>query len=164
MATRIQGDAQAGVPTGSARSLRPWLPVALVLLGLLLRLAAADRLPPHLDEGNMLLGIRAVAAHGWPLLRSGVAYLHGATISYLLAPLVRLGWGDYPDLFPLRVSSALFGALAVYLTYRLARSVTSSDAAGLVAGGLVALDPLSVAWGGFVRMYALRQVLVLIVR
>jgi hypothetical protein len=159
--------------TGASKPTRPgvipvsvpwsWLLPPIVLFGLLLRLAAAARLPQHLDEGNMLLGIRAVAERGWPLLPSGVLYLHGATISYLLAPFARLGLVDYANLFPLRVVSSLFGALAVYVTYRLARVVTGSIPAGLLAAVLVAADPLSVIWGGFVRMYALLQVLTLLI-
>jgi hypothetical protein len=160
-------------PTGASKPARSrvipvsvswsWLLPPIVLVGLLLRLAAAARLPQHLDEGNMLLGIRAVAEQGWPLLPSGVLYLHGATISYLLAPFARLGLVDYANLFPLRAVSSLFGALAVYVTYRLARVVTGSIPAGLLAAMLVAVDPLSVIWGGFVRMYALLQALTLLI-
>lgn len=140
-----------------------WLLAPIVVIGLLVRLAAADRLPPHVDEGNMVLGIHTVAARGWPLLPSGVLYIHGATISYLLAPLVWLGWADYTNLFPLRVASAIFGAIAIYLTYRLARTVLGSGAAALLAAVFVALDPLNVLWGGFIRMYALLETLALLI-
>src|SRR4051812_5620241 len=90
----------------------------LMLLGLLLRLAAAHSLPQHFDEGAMLLGVHAVAERGLPILPSGALYLHGATHSYLLAPLVWLGWGDLGHLFILRAASAVLGVVTIYLTYR----------------------------------------------
>jgi hypothetical protein len=168
------GGVAVGAATGArglsrreeARATAPAFPLLLlpiVVVGLLVRLAAADRLPPHVDEGNMVLGIHTVAARGWPLLPSGVLYIHGATISYLLAPLAWLGWADYTNLFPLRVASAIFGAVAIYLTYRLARTVLGSSPAALLAAVFVALDPLNVLWGGFIRMYSLLEVLALLI-
>src|SRR5262245_61829720 len=148
---------------GSVGTIVPWLVLPVMAGGLVIRLAAALRLPPHVDEGNMLLGIQTVAARGWPMLPSGVLYIHGATVSYLLAPLAWFGWVDYANLFPLRLFSAICGTVAVYLTYRLGRSVAGSTAVALLAAALIALDPLSVLWGGFIRMYALLQVLVLLV-
>ncbi|HEU0116782.1 MAG TPA: glycosyltransferase family 39 protein, partial [Thermomicrobiales bacterium] len=140
-----------------------WAVAPLVVVGLLLRLAVAARLPPHVDEGNMLLGIATVAQRGWPLLPSDVLYIHGATVSYLLAPLAKLGWLDYLQPLPMRLPSALFGALAVYLTYWLARAVAGAPRPALLAAAFVAFDPLSVLWGGFARMYALLQVVTLVV-
>src|SRR5687768_17322656 len=81
----------------------------VILLGLLTRLAAARSLPLHFDEGAMLLGVHAVAERGWPLLPSGELYLHGVSLSYLLAPLVWLGGGQLTDLFMLRAVSAVLG-------------------------------------------------------
>lgn len=135
----------------------------LMLVAVLVRLAVAGRFPPHVDEGNMLLGIQTVAQKGYPLLPSNVLYLHGATLSYLLAPLSWLGMLDYSNLFPLRAVNAIFGGAAVWLTFRLAREVIGSEIAALVAAALVALDPLNVLWGGFIRMYALLQVLALVI-
>ncbi|HET7095304.1 MAG TPA: phospholipid carrier-dependent glycosyltransferase, partial [Thermomicrobiales bacterium] len=134
----------------------------LVLFGFLLRLAVADRFPQHVDEGNMLLGIKTVADRGWPMLPSDVLYIHGATVSYLLAPLAKLGLLDYLHPLPMRIPSAIFGAIAVYLTFQLARSISESLAAALLAAAFVAVDPLNVLWGGFARMYALLQVLALV--
>jgi hypothetical protein len=131
----------------------------ITVLGLLIRLAAAHSLPVHFDEGSTLLGVHAVAERGWPLLPSGVLYLHGTTLSYLVAPLVWLGWGGLDDLFILRSVNAILGAITVYLTYRLARAVVQTTAPALLAATFVALDPLSVVWGGWLRMYALEQTL-----
>src|SRR5215217_6922458 len=135
----------------------PWAVLPVMLLGLVIRLAAARFLPIHFDEGSTLLGVHAVAGHGVPILPSGVLYLHGATLSYLLAPFIWLGWGEIDDLFLLRAVNAVIGAITVYLTYRLARAVVGLSAPALVAAGFVALDPLSVVWSGWLRMYALEQ-------
>jgi hypothetical protein len=137
-----------------------WAILPITLLGLFARLIAARSLPVHFDEGAMLLGVRAVAEHGWPLLPSGELYLHGATLSYFLAPLVWLDWDGLDDLFILRAAGAVLGAITVYLTYRLAQAVVQSTAPALLAATFAALDPLSVVWGGWLRMYALEQTLV----
>src|SRR5215210_6422489 len=154
------GNVQATVPADRIWAALRWGALPCVLLfGLLIRLATARFLPLHFDEGAMLLGVHAVAERGWPLLPSGVLYLHGVTLSYLLAPLVWLGRGELDDLFVLRAVSAVLGTVAVSLTYRLARAVVGSTAPALLAAGLVALDPVSVVWSGWLRMYALEQAL-----
>jgi hypothetical protein len=158
------GNARTTAALGRVWAALQWVGLPFVmLLGFLLRLAAARSLPQHFDEGAMLLGVHAVAERGVPLLPSGALYLHGATHSYLLAPLVWLGWGDLDDLFFLRAASAVLGAVTVYLTYRLALAVVGSTATALLAATLVALDPLSVVWGGWLRMYALEQMLAVVV-
>ena len=136
---------------------------ALFTLGLTLRLVAARWLSFHVDEQFSLLAAHTVAARGIPLLPSGVPYLHGATLSYLLAPLLRFGIGDLSDLRPLRFVSAGAGALTVVLAYGLARDLIGVRWAALLAAVPVALDPLGVQWGAYVRMYALLQALVVAV-
>ena len=112
-----------------------WLLPPIVLVGFLLRLAVADRFPPHVDEGNMLLGITTVAERGWPMLPSDVLYIHGATLSYLLAPLAKLGLLDYLHPLPMRLPSAIFGALdGITLTWALGRA--EQGALGRAAGQL----------------------------
>src|SRR4029079_11863643 len=116
-----------------------WLLPPIVLFGFLLRLAAADRFPPHVHEGNMLLGITTVAHRGWPLLPSDVLNIHGATLSYLLAPLAQLGLLDYLHPLPMRLPSAIFGPLAVSLTDRLGRAVLGAAGPAVFAALLVAV-------------------------
>ncbi len=140
------------------RWLDPLVIIALFAFGLAVRLVAARRLSFHVDEQFSLLGALMVAERGIPLLPSGVPYLHGATLSYLLAPLIHLGLGD---LGRLRLVSVGAGALSVVLAYGLARDILGVRWAALLAAVPVALDPLGVQWGGHVRMYALLQTLVL---
>ncbi|MDQ3780476.1 MAG: glycosyltransferase family 39 protein, partial [Chloroflexota bacterium] len=139
------------------------LVLALVALGGgLLRLFAALRFGPHVDEGNSLLAAQMVAERGVPLLPSGVLYLHGATLSYLASPLSLLGLAKDGDLFGPRLVSVAAGTVAVLLTARLARMVGLPGWAAILAASLVALDPISVLWSGRLRMYALLQVVVLV--
>jgi hypothetical protein len=130
---------------------------ALVLLGLALRVQAALKQPLFIDEPFTLLAIQATATRGYPVLPTGSLYLHGSTLSYLLAPLFSLGWVHPDDLTLLRLVSAIAGAASIFLTYRLALRVGGSRAAALIAATFLALDPASVQWGGYLRMYALAQ-------
>jgi len=161
--TVADGDSIGPAPL-SPGPLQPWpdpLVPALFTLGLAVRLVAARRLSFHVDEQFSLLAAQAVATRGLPLLPSGVPYLHGATLSYLLAPLVRFGVGDLSDLRPFRLVSAVIGALTVVLAYGLTQDLLRVPWAALLAAVPVALDPLGVQWAAHVRMYALLQALVL---
>ena len=137
--------------------------VALTILGLGVRVWAAARQPLFIDEPFTLLGIEGTAAHGVPILPTGILYLHGSTLSYLLAPLFALGWVHGTDLTSLRLISAVAGAASIVLSFRLAMRIGGSSVAALVAAAFVALDPGSVQWGGYLRMYALAQTISLVV-
>jgi hypothetical protein len=136
-----------------------------VVIGAILLLAFATRgyasiaLPNQNEEPNSLLAAHMVADHGVPMLPSGVLYLHGATLSYLAAPAVWLGIGEIDQLQLMRLFSVICGVVTVFLTFRLALRLTHTNFA-LVAAGLVAIDPLSVLWGGRFRMYAIEQMFV----
>lgn len=134
---------------------------AVVVLGLLFRLIAVDRLSLQIDEPASLLGARAVVELGVPILPSGTLYLHGATLSYLLAPLVWLGFNDITDLHTLRLVNAVIGSLAILLAFRIGMLATGRRWFALAAALLVAIDPISVQWSAHLRMYALLQVLTL---
>lgn len=127
----------------------------VLLLAAALRIAAVERISPHPDEPASILAAHQVADRGVPVLPSGVLYLHGATLSYLLAPFVWLGSADFADLATMRLLSTAFGVLAVLLTYLLARRITGMFWTGVLAAWLLAIDPLSVQWSAQVRMYAL---------
>jgi hypothetical protein len=86
---------------------------ALTVLAGVPRIGAARALPLHVDEPNTLLAAQMVAEQGLPVLPSGVLYLHGATQSYLLALLVRFGWGNVADLGLHRLTSVVAGTLSV---------------------------------------------------
>lgn len=133
--------------------------LTLLALGGLLRLVAALTLTPHVDEASSLLAAHAVADRGLPILPSGTVYMQGATLSYLLAPLVWLGHGDLADLPLLRMVVVCAGIATIWCSYRLACTITGSVQAGVLMAALVALDPLSVQWSGHLRMYGLLQLI-----
>lgn len=142
----------------SSESVSLLLVLILLVLGGLVRLIAAFTLSPHVDESSSLLAAHAVAERGLPILPSGTVYMQGATLSYLLAPLLWLGFGDLPDLPILRLVIVGAGIAAIWFSYRLASTITGSPQAGVVMAALVAFDPVSVQWSGHLRMYGLLQV------
>jgi hypothetical protein len=134
-----------------------WVPVALIailVVGLLVRLSAADHLTPQIDEPASVMAAHMVVDRGLPIFPSEIPYFQGATLSYVLAPFVALGVGDLQDLHTMRLLSVLFGLLTVFFTYRLGLLLSREKWVGVVAAGLLALDPISVEWSGRVRMYA----------
>lgn len=139
-----------------------WVPIllgAVLVVGLLVRLSAAEHLSPQIDEAASVMAARMVVERGLPIFPSDIPYFQGATLSYLLAPFVWLGYGDLADLKTMRWISAIAGVAALYFTYRLGREIARSAWPAVLAAGLLALDPISIQWSGHVRMYALLQAL-----
>ena len=141
----------------------PWpgLVVAVVALGLAIRLFAALHLTPHVDEAASLLAATMVVERGLPILPSGTVYFQGATLSYLMAPFVAFGADTLGDLGRLRLLCVLAGTAGIPLAYGLTRAVGGGHRAGTFAAVLVALDPVAVQWSAHLRMYALLQPLAL---
>jgi hypothetical protein len=129
----------------------------VVGLGFILRLFGAIQLSPHVDEPASILAAHATVERGLPILPSGTPYFQGATLSYLLWPFVRLGFGDLDNLALMRLVPVAAGTLAVFLSYGLGRYVTGHPWIGAAMAALVAIDPISVQWSSHVRMYALLQ-------
>ena len=133
-----------------------------VLTGLLLRISSAERLSSHVDESASVMAAQMVADKGVPVFPSGTLYLQGATISYLLAPVIKLGYGGLEHLTTLRMLSVIAGTLAILAVFYLTRWLTQSSWTALGVAALLAIDPASVRWGGMVRMYALLQLVSLV--
>lgn len=144
---------------GSLAAYLPLVVLAVVMAGCAVRIVAAERLTPHVDEAASVLAAHAVVERGVPVLPSGTVYFQGATLSYLLTPFVWLGFGGLEDLVVMRGVSVVAGTIAVYLVYRLGVAATRDERAGILAALFVAMDPLSVQWSGHVRMYGLLQAL-----
>jgi 4-amino-4-deoxy-L-arabinose transferase-like glycosyltransferase len=125
-------------------------------------MAASEQLSSHVDESASVLAVQMVAEKGAPIFPSGTLYLQGATISYLLAPMALLGYGDLEHLETMRLLSVIAGTAAVAALFLFARHATGSPVAGLLAALFLALDPVSVRWSGLVRMYALLQLVTIL--
>jgi 4-amino-4-deoxy-L-arabinose transferase-like glycosyltransferase len=115
---------------------------------------------PFIDEFTTVLAARAILQHGLPLLPSGLFYEHGLLFSYLDAPFVGLA-GEKTSFAVARLPSLLMGTAAIPFLYWIGRRWLSPQA-GLVAAALLAFSPEGIVWGGRARMYALAQLLVLL--
>ncbi len=133
--------------------------VFFTLLGFALRLGYLLRVPPFLDEySSMLTGLSILRTGGIPRLPSGVLYPSGSLFSYLEAAFFGLfGFGD----FIARLPSLLCATLTLPLFYIITRRLFNRRAA-LFGILFLALTPEAVVWGGRARMYALLQLLVLL--
>ena len=143
-----------------------WIPILFgvtLLFAFLLRFAASEQLSSHVDESASVMAIQMVAERGFPIFPSGTLYLQGATISYLLAPMALLGYGGMEHIESMRLLSVVAGTGAVAAVFLLARFVTGSVVMALLSSVLLALDPVSVRWSGIVRMYALLQLVTILV-
>ena len=134
----------------------------ILLTGLLLRIASAIQLSSHVDESASIMAAQMVADKGAPIYPSGTLYLQGATISYLLAPFIWLGYGGLNHLDTLRMLSVVAGTLAILAAYFFAKWLTGSQWTGVGVALLLALDPASIRWSALVRMYALLQLISII--
>src|SRR5829696_6639643 len=100
------------------RAVLPFL--LLVLLAFTIRGVTATRLIPHVDEAATMLATEMVATKGVPVFPSGVLYLQGASLSYLLTPLAALIGDTIDQLTVLRFVNVLIGTGVVMLTALLA--------------------------------------------
>ncbi len=151
----MEATARPTASTETAETL-PWfltLPVALAA-GLLLRVLLIGSKSIWLDEAMSLY----VTQSGPAAWLSGAAEGYHPPLYYAFLSLwIRLGQSEGI----LRLSSALFGVLAIPLTYLLARSLASKGVA-LAAAWLVALSPLLVWYSQEFRSYSLLVFLVLL--
>lgn len=134
----------------------------VLLTGLLLRLSAARHLSSHVDESASIMAAWMTADKGVPIYPSGTFYTQGATISYLLAPIVKLGYGDIDHLYVMRLLSVFTGTLAIVALYFLSKWLLRSTWVAIGIAFLLAIDPASVRWSGLVRMYATLQFITLV--
>jgi 4-amino-4-deoxy-L-arabinose transferase-like glycosyltransferase len=125
-----------------------------------LRLAYLLHSHPFFDEFTTVLAAQAILQRGLPLLPSGLFYEHGLLFTYLDAPLVGLA-GSGGLFIAARLPSLILGTAAVPLLYWLGRR-WFSPRAGLVAAALLAFSPEGIVWGGRARMYAMLQLLVIL--
>ncbi|MFL5758849.1 MAG: glycosyltransferase family 39 protein [Thermomicrobiales bacterium] len=136
---------------------RSWVPIAMIAVltvAFLARLSAADHLSSQIDEAASVLAAQRVAHHGLPIFPSKIPYFQGATLSYLLAPFVWLGYGDLQDLDTMRFVGVIAGVLMVFFVYKLGRELTEEAWPAVLAAGMVAVEPMSIRWSGYLRMYA----------
>jgi 4-amino-4-deoxy-L-arabinose transferase-like glycosyltransferase len=141
--------------------------IPVLLLGFGIRLAYLLSSHPFMDEFTTVLAAREILRHGWPVLPSGLFYEHGLLFSYLDAPFVALGLAlrslltDDPLFLAARLPSLVVGVVTIAVIYQVGRRWLSPGA-GLLAALLLAVSPEGMVWAGRARMYALAQLLTLL--
>ncbi|MBE7549780.1 MAG: glycosyltransferase family 39 protein [Anaerolineales bacterium] len=131
--------------------------VALLSLGLWLRLRFIHTVQLYPDEFVTLLAVQMIGQKGVPVMPSGLFYDHGLLYSY--AGSVAAWFG--PARLAVRYVSLAFGMLTLGAIFWLGRRWFST-AAGLIAVTGLAVAPAAIEWGSRARMYAQLQLLVLI--
>jgi 4-amino-4-deoxy-L-arabinose transferase-like glycosyltransferase len=134
--------------------------LAVVAGAFALRVAYLLHSHPFVDEFTTVLAAKAILERGLPILPSGLFYEHGVLFTYLDAPFVALA-GEETWFAIARLPSVLIGTASVAFLYWVGRRWLSARA-GLVAAALLAFSPEGMVWGGRARMYALAQLLVLL--
>jgi 4-amino-4-deoxy-L-arabinose transferase-like glycosyltransferase len=145
------------------KPLSPFVEKIIILLtaaAFALRLVYLLESHPFIDEFTTVLAARAILERGLPVLPSGLFYEHGLLFSYLDVPFVAIA-GEEALFTIARLPSLFIGTATVPLLYWVGRRWLS-PVAGLVAAGLLAFGPEGIVWGGRARMYALAQLLVLL--
>jgi hypothetical protein len=135
---------------------RSWVPIAMLsilIIALLARFSAADHLSPQIDEAATVMAAHMVAEDGLPIVPSKIPYFQGATLSYALAPFDAVGAGDMENLSTMRFISVIAGVLMVFFVYKLGRVLTGEAWPAVLAAGMVAIEPMSIRWSGYLRMY-----------
>jgi mannosyltransferase len=129
--------------------------VAILLLGLMVRLFRIDHQPFWLDEAltsqRVHLGVSGLVADSF-------TNRHMPTYFLLLQLFTQFAHSS--DAW-LRIPSALFGAMTAGVVFAMARRI-GGRAAGLAAGLLMALSPLQVQYGQEARSYTLVTLLIAI--
>ncbi|MEM7028336.1 MAG: hypothetical protein AAF629_01995 [Chloroflexota bacterium] len=142
---------------------RKVLPLAVIVLTVLafgLRFSYALQSNPFIDEFTTVFASQMILQHGWPILPSGLFYEHGILFSYLATPFVAMA-GKPPVFLIARLSSVLIGTALVPVLYYVGRR-WFTPTVGLMAATLFVFSPEGIVWGGRIRMYALAQLLILL--
>jgi 4-amino-4-deoxy-L-arabinose transferase-like glycosyltransferase len=150
----------ARIRTFPLASVVPRNPETYVVIGLIaaafgIRLWYAAMSNLHEDEYYQAWAAATVAQTWTPKLASDVLYVHGVTVTYLVAPLYAI-FEFNP--FVLRLPSAVLGGLAVLIAFVWTRRIGGLTA-GVIAAAFIGFEPHMIVWGGRIRMY---QVLVLL--
>ena len=134
--------------------------ILITLGGFALRLAYLWRSNPFIDEFTTVLAAKMILQKGLPILPSGLFYEHGLLFSYFAAPFV--AFANRENIITLaRIPGLLAGTATIPLLYAIGKRWFSPWIA-LIAAALLAFSPEGMVWGGRARMYALAQLLVLL--
>ncbi|HEX6998132.1 MAG TPA: glycosyltransferase family 39 protein [Gammaproteobacteria bacterium] len=153
-------DAHAGMTTPPAlaapkalvsRAATAWgALLVLTAIGAYVRLANLGALGFRWDEKYSSLAVKGILEHGIPELPSGMVYLRGGWLSYLMAASAQLLGHDE---LALRLPVALFGVAIIPAAFLLGRALFGVPV-GLLTAALVAFSAWDVELARYARMYA----------
>ncbi|HEY8518636.1 MAG TPA: glycosyltransferase family 39 protein [Gammaproteobacteria bacterium] len=124
--------------------------LVLTAVGAYVRLANLGALGFRWDEKYSSLAVKGIVEHGIPQLPSGMVYLRGGWLSYLMAASAELfGHSE----LALRLPVALLGVATIPAAFLLGRALFGVHV-GLLTAALVAFSPWDVELARYARMYA----------
>lgn len=132
--------------------------LALVAMGLILRLSYARSANPYIDEYTTFWMAQRTIEYGVPFFPTGSLYSHGLLFTYLDALFISLF--GFSELIA-RLPSVIIGVACIPLLYWVGKKMVSPWA-GAIAAALLALDPQAIIWGGRARNYTLLLFLLLL--
>lgn len=127
--------------------------VAILALGLWLRLTGLAELGLGFDELQHIYAARGLNEVGEPVLPSGRIYDRSLDFSQMVALSTSL-FGD--TAFSARLPSALFGTATILLVFWIGRTLLGTGPA-LLAALLICALPFELVWARTCRMYAVYQ-------
>ncbi|MDD5083569.1 MAG: glycosyltransferase family 39 protein [Candidatus Moranbacteria bacterium] len=125
------------------------LMIFFVAAGLFLRAFQVGSSSLWIDEGFTLAQVRAIQAHGYPLLASGRTEWKDALLPYLLS-LIPVS----DAVLWLRMVSVVFGTASIAVMYFLGKAVFGRRVA-MLAAGMMAFSYWHIAWSRQIRSYSL---------
>ena len=123
----------------------------IVFFGGFMRLYQLGYSSYWIDEGFTLMQVRGIVQYGYPLLDSGFMEWKDVLIPYITAPFVKFFGFEYKWL--LRLPSAIFGILTIFVGYHLAVNMFSRYT-GLMFAFFIASCHWYIAWSQQVRGYS----------
>jgi len=123
----------------------------ILIFGAFMRLYQLGYSSYWIDEGFTLMQARGIAEYGYPLLDSGFVEWKDILVPYVTAPFVKLF--GFEHAWVLRLSSAIFSILSIFIGYHLAVMLFSRYT-GLIFAFFIASCHWYIAWGQQVRGYA----------
>ena len=128
--------------------------IAVITLGVIVRVITLEQYTRQIDEPASLLAIKRVSEAGYPIFPSGVLYLQGAVFSYVAAPLA---W-FFEDTELFQASRILYMCLALFvipISMKLVQDITGNSLIAIFVGVLVACDPNLIIWSVLIRPYGI---------
>ncbi|MFQ5885955.1 MAG: ArnT family glycosyltransferase [Anaerolineae bacterium] len=131
--------------------------LALVAIGLTLRLSYARSANPYIDEYTTFWMAQRTIEYGVPFFPTGSLYSHGLLFTYLDALIISIfGFSELVA----RLPSVIIGVASIPLLYWVGKKIVSPWV-GVIAAALLTLDPQAIIWGGRARNYTLLLFLLL---